>query len=470
MSGQTLFDKIWQRHVIADLGDDYALLHVSRHLMHDGGGRGLQAIKDAGYRVRNPDLTFATFDHVISTEPGRTHETLKPYAARLYQMRDEARRWGIRLFDLGEPGQGIVHVMGPEQGVTLPGTLLVCGDSHTCTHGGMGAIAFGIGATEVIHVLATQSLVQRKPRRMRVTFDGKRAPGVTPKDMILHLIGQIGAAGGTGYAVEYAGSAIRDMEVEGRLTVCNLSIELGAKIGMVAPDDRTFAFLEGRPYAPAGALWEQALADWRGLASDRDAVFDREVSVDVGRIVPQITWGTSPEHVIPVTDRIPDPESAGDPDRQKAMQAALDYMGLKAGTPIADTKIDWVFIGSCTNSRLSDLRAAAEIARGRKVAGHVRAWIVPGSENIKRQAEAEGLDRVFRDAGFEWREPGCSMCLAVNGDTIAPGERSVSTSNRNFVGRQGPGGRTHLASPPMAAAAAIAGRIADVRALDVRSI
>jgi 3-isopropylmalate/(R)-2-methylmalate dehydratase large subunit len=283
--------------------------------------------------------------------------------------------------------------------------------------------------------------------------------------MILHLIGQIGAAGGTGYAVEYAGSAIRDMEIEGRLTVCNLSIELGAKIGMVAPDERTFQFLKGRPFAPTGAMWDQAVADWRSLASDRDAVFDREVTIDVGKIAPQITWGTSPEHVIPVTERIPDPASAGDPDKQKAMQAALDYMGLKPGTPIQDTRIDWVFIGSCTNSRLSDLRAAAEIANGRKVAGHVRAWVVPGSENIKREAEAEGIDRIFRDAGFEWREPGCSMCLAVNGDTIGPGQRSVSTSNRNFVGRQGPGGRTHLASPAMAAAAAIAGHIADVRAL-----
>src|SRR3979411_2627124 len=328
--------------------------------MHDGGGRGLQAVTGAGYRVRNPDLTFATFDHVISTEPGRTHETLKPYAARLYHMRDEAKRWGIKLFDLGQPGQGIVHVMGPEQGVTLPGTLLVCGDSHTCTHGGMGAIAFGVGATEVIHVLATQSLVQPKPKRMRVTFDGKRAPGVTPKDMILHLIGQIGTAGGTGYAVEYAGSAIRDMEGEGRLTVCTLSIELGAKIGMVAPhdlpiqllegrltvcnpaielgakigmvapDDVTFKFLEGRPYAPKGAQWDQALADWRSLASARDAVFDAEVTVDVNKIVPQITWGTSPEHVIPVTDKIPDPAESGDPDKQKAWQGALQHMGLPA--------------------------------------------------------------------------------------------------------------------------------------------
>ncbi len=358
---RTLFDKIWDRHVIADLGDDYALLHISRHLMHDGGGRGLAMIKASGQKVRNPDLTFATFDHVISTEPGRTHDTLKPYAQRLYDMREEARRWGIKLFGLGKPGQGIIHVVGPEQGISLPGTLLVCGDSHTCTHGGMGAIAFGIGATEVIHVLATQSLVQRKPKRLRATFEGTRHPGVTPKDMILHLIGQIGTAGGTGYAVEYAGSAIRALEVEGRLTICNLSIELGAKIGMIAPDDRSFAYLEGRPYAPTGAMWDQAVADWRSLTSDADAVFDREVTVDVGKIAPQITWGTSPEQVIPVTDNVPDPSSVADPDKQKAMQMALDYMGLKAGQPIQDAKIDWVFIGSCTNSRMSDLRAAAEV-------------------------------------------------------------------------------------------------------------
>jgi 3-isopropylmalate/(R)-2-methylmalate dehydratase large subunit len=312
--------------------------------------------------------------------------------------------------------------------------------------------------------------VQRRPKRMRVTFEGKAAPGVLPKDLILALIGQIGTAGGTGFAVEYAGPAIRDMEVEGRLTVCNLSIELGAKIGMVAPDEKTYAFLKGRPYTPTGALWDQAVADWRALASDRDAKFDVEVTVDVNKIVPQITWGTSPEHVIPVTGNIPHPTSVADPDKQKALQSALDYMGLTAGAPIQATKIDWVFIGSCTNSRMSDLREAAKIAKGRKVAGHVRAWVVPGSENIKRQAESEGLDKIFLEAGFEWREPGCSMCLAVNGDTIAPGERSVSTSNRNFVGRQGPGGRTHLASPAMAAAAAIAGRIADVREISGRSI
>jgi 3-isopropylmalate/(R)-2-methylmalate dehydratase large subunit len=463
MGAATLFDKIWDRHVVANLGDGYALLHISRHLMHDGGSRAFLAIKERGYTVRNPELTFATFDHVISTEPGRTAETNPALTARIYSMRADAKAAGVRLFDLGEPGQGIVHVIGPELGLTLPGTLLVCGDSHTCTHGGMGALAFGIGSSEVVHVLATQTIVQRRPRQLRATFEGTRAPGVTPKDMILHLIGVIGAAGGTGYAVEYAGSAIRALDVEGRLTICNLSIELGSKCGMIAPDETTFAHLAGRPYAPTGEAWDAAVGDWRTLPSDPDAHFDREVAIDVDRIAPQITWGTSPEHVVGVDGRIPDPAAVGDVDRRNALQAALDYMDLKPGALIAGTPIDWVFIGSCTNSRMSDLRAAAAVANGRKVAGTVRAWVVPGSENVKRQAEAEGLDQVFKKAGFEWREPGCSMCLAMNNETVPPGQRSVSTSNRNFVGRQGPGARTHLASPAMAAAAALAGQIVDVR-------
>jgi 3-isopropylmalate/(R)-2-methylmalate dehydratase large subunit len=463
MGAATLFDKIWDRHVVANLGDGYALLHISRHLMHDGGSRAFLAIKERGYTVRNPELTFATFDHVISTEPGRTAETNPALTARIYSMRADAKAAGVRLFDLGEPGQGIVHVIGPELGLTLPGTLLVCGDSHTCTHGGMGALAFGIGSSEVVHVLATQTIVQRRPRQLRATFEGTRAPGVTPKDMILHLIGVIGAAGGTGYAVEYAGSAIRALDVEGRLTICNLSIELGSKCGMIAPDETTFAHLAGRPYAPTGEAWDAAVGDWRTLPSDPDAHFDREVAIDVDRIAPQITWGTSPEHVVGVDGRIPDPAAIGDVDRRNALQAALDYMDLKPGALIAGTPIDWVFIGSCTNSRMSDLRAAAAVANGRKVAGTVRAWVVPGSENVKRQAEAEGLDQVFKKAGFEWREPGCSMCLAMNNETVPPGQRSVSTSNRNFVGRQGPGARTHLASPAMAAAAALAGQIVDVR-------
>jgi 3-isopropylmalate/(R)-2-methylmalate dehydratase large subunit len=369
------------------------------------------------------------------------------------------------MFDVDQPGQGIVHVIGPELGLSLPGCTIVCGDSHTCTHGGLGALAFGIGSSEVAHVLATQALIQRRPKTMRATFDGTLPLGVTAKDMILALIGQIGAAGGTGHAVEYAGSAIRDLPVEGRLTICNLSIELGAKMGMIAPDETTFAFLRGRPYAPQGEMWERAIDAWRRLPSDADAVFDREVTIDVEKIIPQVTWGISPEHVIGVDGRIPDPQGVSDPERRAAIQTALDYMGLTPGAPIAGTPIDWVFIGSCTNSRLSDLRAAAEVARGRRVAAGVRAWVVPGSENVKREAVAEGLDKVFTEAGFEWREPGCSMCLAANGEVVAPGQRSVSTSNRNFVGRQGPRARTHLASPASAAASAIAGAIADVRTM-----
>jgi 3-isopropylmalate/(R)-2-methylmalate dehydratase large subunit len=465
MAGKTLFDKIWDRHVIAELGGGYALMHVSRHLMHDGGAAALERNRLKGYKVRNPELTFATMDHAVSTEPGRTVATRSQFVGRLDSMRHECQLAGVPLFDLNQPGQGIIHVIGPELGLSLPGTFLVCGDSHTCTHGGMGCIAFGIGSSEVSHVLATQSLVQRRPQTMRAIFDGTLAPGVRAKDLILYLIGQIGTAGGTGFALEYAGSAIRSLPVEGRLTLCNLSIEAGAKIGFVAPDETTFAFLKGRSHAPKGELWEKAVADWRTLPSDADASFDREVKIDVARIAPQITWGTSPEHVVAVTERIPDPNEVADPDKKRAMQAALDYMGLKAGAPIAGTPVDWVFIGSCTNSRLSDIQEAAALAKGRKVAPGVTAWVVPGSETIKRQAEAEGLDRILLEAGFQWREPGCSMCLAFNGDRVPSGKRSVSTSNRNFVGRQGPGARTHLASPAMATAAAITGTISDVRAL-----
>ncbi|HSR80818.1 MAG TPA: 3-isopropylmalate dehydratase large subunit [Hyphomicrobiaceae bacterium] len=465
MGAQTLFEKIWNRHVVSEFGDGYALLYVSRHLMHDGGAQAFRALKQRGLPVRNPELTFATFDHVVSTRPGRSAETNPALTPRLYSMRADAKAAGVRLFDLGEPGQGIVHVMGPELGLTLPGTLLVCGDSHTCTHGGMGALAFGIGSSEVVHVLATQTIVQRRPKRMRAMLEGTPAVGVTAKDMILNLIGVTGAAGGTGYAVEYAGAAIRGLDIEGRLTICNLSIELGAKCGMVAPDEVTFAHLKDRAFAPKGAAWEAAVADWRTLASDPDAAFDREVAIDVGKIAPQITWGTSPEHVVGVDEHIPDPKTVGDGERRNALEAALDYMGLIPGVPIAGTPVDWVFLGSCTNSRISDLRAAAAVAKGRRVAATVRAWVVPGSENVKRQAESEGLDEVFKSAGFEWHEPGCSMCLAMNNETVPPGQRSVSTSNRNFVGRQGPGARTHLASPAMAAAAALAGRIVDIRGM-----
>ena len=465
-SGRTMLAKIWDQHVIARLGDDTDLLHVDRHLLHDlGGSRGLLDLKSRGLSVHNAELTFATPDHAISTARGRAG-TIKIGQELLAALRAETSASGIQMFDVDEPGQGIVHVIGPELGLSLPGCLIVCGDSHTCTHGGLGALAFGIGSSELTHVLATQALIQRRPKAMRVRFEGKLSLGVTAKDLILALIGHVGAAGGTGYAVEYAGSAMREMPVEGRLTICNLSIELGAKMGMVAPDEKTFEYLRGRPYAPQGEMWERAVKAWRELPSDPDAGFDQEVVIDVAKIIPQVTWGISPEHVIGVDGRIPDPQTIADPARRAAVETALDYMGLKPGAPIAGTPVDWVFIGSCTNSRLSDLRAAAAVARGRKVAPGVRAWIVPGSETVKRDAVAEGLDKLFTDAGFEWREPGCSMCLAANGETVAPGQRSVSTSNRNFVGRQGPGARTHLASPATAAAAAVAGAIADVRTME----
>src|SRR4051794_13050635 len=464
--GRTLLAKIWDQHVVAQLSDDTDLLHVDRHLLHDlGGSRGLLDLKSRDLPVHNPELTFATPDHAISTATGRAG-TIKTGWDLLAALRTETSASNIRLFDLDQPGQGIVHVIGPELGLSLPGCLIVCGDSHTCTHGGLGALAFGIGSSELTHVLATQTIIQRRPKTMRVNFDGRLPFGVTAKDLILALIGHVGAAGGTGYAVEYAGSAVRDLPVEGRLTICNLSVELGAKMGLIAPDETTFAYIRGRPYAPQGEMWDRAVAAWRTLRSDSDAVFDREVTIDVGAIIPQITWGTSPEHVLGVDGRIPDPADIADPARRSAIEIALDYMGLTPGAPIAGTKVDWVFIGSCTNSRLSDLRAAAEIARGRKVAPGVRAWVVPGSETVKRDAMAEGLDKIFIDAGFEWREPGCSMCLAANGEVVAPGQRSVSTSNRNFIGRQGPRARTHLASPASAAAAAISGAIADVRTME----
>jgi 3-isopropylmalate/(R)-2-methylmalate dehydratase large subunit len=458
--------KIWDQHVIARISDDTDLLHIDRHLLHDlGGSRGLLDLKSRNLAVHNPELTFATPDHAISSARGRAG-TSKTGLELLEGLRAETAASGITMFDLDQPGQGIVHVIGPELGLSLPGCLIVCGDSHTCTHGGLGALAFGIGSSELAHVLATQALIQRRPKTMRVKFEGRMSAGVTPKDLILALIGHVGAAGGTGYAVEYAGSAIREMPVEGRLTICNLSIELGAKIGMVAPDDKTYDFVRGRRYAPKGAMWGRAVGAWRQLPSDAGAVFDREVTIDVNKIIPQITWGISPEHVVGVDGHVPVPADIADPARRTAIETAIDYMGLKPGAPIVGTPVDWVFIGSCTNSRMSDLRAAAAIARGRKVAPGVRAWVVPGSETVKREAIAEGLDKLFMEAGFEWREPGCSMCLAANGEVVAPGQRSVSTSNRNFIGRQGPQARTHLASPAMAAAAAISGAIADVRTME----
>ena len=463
--GRTLFDKIWDVHVAAEMGQGYQLLHVDRNLLHDlSGGQALAQLEARGLSVRTPQLNVAVPDHAVSSAPGRTAVSTQISARLAPVFKQRALVAGIRFFDVNDPEQGIVHVIGPELGLTLPGLLITCGDSHTSTQGAVGAIAFGIGQTELLHVLATQTIVQAKPKRMRVTFEGALAPGVTPKDMILALIGRIGAAGGTGFALEYAGPAIRALDLEGRLTICNMSIECGAKMGMIAPDDVTFAYLADRPFAPKGPIWEAALTSWRDLPSDADAVFDAEVTIDTSTIAPQITWGTSPEHVTEVSANVPDPANAP-PGRQQAWKAALDYIGLNPGQPLEGTKIDHVFIGSCTNSRISDLRAAAAIADGRRVAEGITAWVVPGSQAVKRQAEAEGLDAIFRAAGFQWREPGCSQCVAANGEVVPPGQRAVSTTNRNFVGRQGPRARTHLASPAMAAAAAVTGRITDVRKL-----
>jgi 3-isopropylmalate/(R)-2-methylmalate dehydratase large subunit len=460
----TLFDKVWSSHVVAELSGGVSLLAIDRHLLHDlEAGPGFTRLASKGYSVHSPELTFATPDHSIATDPRRHTDSNKNGGRLLREMRRGAFAAGVKLFDLGGEDQGILHVIGPELGLTLPGMTIVCPDSHTCTHGGLGALAFGIGSTEVGHVLATQTLRQAKPKTMRIVYEGARATSVTAKDIILATIGQIGTAAGRGHAVEYAGSAIRALTIDERLTICNLSIELGSKIGMIAPDETTYQYVSGRRYAPQGALFEQARRSWEALKTDPDAAFDIEHHVDVAAVAPQISWGTSPQDVIAVTGRIPDPAREPDPQRRLSMETALGYMGLTPGNPIEGTPIDWVFIGSCTNGRLSDLREAARFLAGRKVAPTVRAWVVPGSEATRRAAEREGLDEIFKSAGFDWRSPGCSMCLGANGDIIAPGQRSVSTTNRNFVGRQGPSARTHLASPVMAAAAAVAGRITDVR-------
>lgn len=466
MTPRTLFDKVWDAHVVRDLGDGWALLHIDRHLLHDlSGPPALRDVAARGLKLHDPSLVFSTPDHAVSSQPGRDGHTFA-LGGRLWEgLRTGSAMAGITMFDLGQPGQGIVHVMGPELGIVLPGLTVICGDSHTCTNGGLGAMAFGVGTSESTHALATQTLRQQKPKRMRIRCDGELAAGVTAKDLILHVIGRLGAAAGVGYAIEFAGSAIRALDVEARLTLCNLGVELGARFSMVAPDEKTIEWVRGRQYAPQGAQFEQAAACWRGLATDEDAVFDREERFDAAAVAPTVTWGTSPEHAIPVDGAIPRVDDTADAAQREAIGAALDYMGLQPGTPIAGTPVDWVFIGSCANSRLSDLRAAAAVANGRRVAPGVTAWVVPGSENVKRAAEAEGLREVFETAGFQWREPGCSMCVAANGEQVPPGKRSVSTSNRNFVGRQGPGARTHLASPAMAAAAAVTGCITDVRSL-----
>jgi 3-isopropylmalate/(R)-2-methylmalate dehydratase large subunit len=463
---KTLFDKIWDQHVIEELPGGVSLLHVDRHLMHElTSVAAIRQLEARGARVHDPSLTFATLDHVISTRPGRTAGDEAWSTIAIETLREQAARLRIPLFDVDDGRQGIVHVIGPELGLTLPGLLLVCADSHTCTHGALGAIAFGIGSTEQVHVLATQTIRQKRPNTCRVRFEGATRPGVEAKDMILYLVGALGTSGGTGYAIEYAGPAIRALPVEARLTLCNLSIELGAKVGMIAPDDVTFAYIEGRDYAPAGAALDEAIAQWKQLASDDDAVFDKEITIDATLIRPQITWGTSPEHVIAIDGQVPDPLNEPDPARRESLEKALAYMRLTPGQRLDQTPIDRVFIGSCTNSRLSDLRNAAQVVKGQHVAAHVTAWVVPGSLEVKRDAEREGLDQIFLDAGFEWREPGCSMCLAMNADRLEPGERCASTSNRNFEGRQGAGGRTHLVSPAMAAAAGIAGHFVDIRSL-----
>jgi 3-isopropylmalate/(R)-2-methylmalate dehydratase large subunit len=463
---RSLFDKVWDSHVIRDLGGGWALLHVDRHLLHDlSGPPALFDIATRGLRLHDPDLAFATPDHVVSSDPARTGHDDGPGAGLGGALVAGARAGGVRLFDLGDPGQGIVHVIGPELGIVLPGMTVVCGDSHTCTNGGVGALGFGIGSSESAHVLATQTIRQHKPAGMRVRIHGALAPRVSPKDLSLHLLGRLGASAGLGHAIEYAGSAVRAMSIEGRLTLCNLSVELGAKFGMVAPDDTTFSWLAGRQFAPSGALLDRAIASWRGLQTDEDTRFDREDAIDASSVTPTLTWGTSPDQVVGIDEVVPDPDQAPDLATRHAWRLALDYMGLQPGRPLSGTPIDWVFIGSCANSRLTDLREAARFAEGRRVAAGVTAWVVPGSEQVRRQAEDEGLHALFRSAGFEWRKPGCSMCVAANGDRVPPGARCVSTSNRNFVGRQGPGARTHLASPAMAVAAAVTGHLTDIRRL-----
>jgi len=457
-----MFEKIWARHVVAEGPGGYVLLYIDRHLLHEGTTAAFGRLARSGRRVRRPDLSFATADHYLLTSPGSPTsdaETRGMVEALGRHTADQR----ILYFGVGDPRRGIVHVIGPEQGLTVPGITLVCGDSHTATHGAFGALAFGIGSSEVEHVLATQTLWQKEPSTMRVSVDGRLGPGVNAKDVILAIIAKIGAGGGVRHAIEYAGSTIRAMSMDERMTVCNMSIEAGARAGMIAPDDTTFAYIEGRPLAPRGAAWQAALAEWKALPSDPDAVFDRQVQLAASDIAPTVTWGTSPQDALPITGRVPDPSTVDDPGRRESMARALAYMGLAPGMRLSEVTVSRVFIGSCTNSRLDDLRAAARVAKGRRAV--VPAWIVPGSGLIKRAAEAEGLDRVFVDAGFEWREAGCSMCVGMNGETAAAGERVASTSNRNFEGRQGKGARTHLMSPAMAAAAAVTGKLTDVRTL-----
>ena len=461
---KTMFDKIWDSHVVDRQDDGLCLLYIDRHLVHEvTSPQAFAGLRQAGRLVRRPEATLAVCDHNVPTANRQQGIEDAQSRVQIEALRRNCRDFGIELFDLLDIRQGIVHVIGPEQGFTQPGMTIVCGDSHTSTHGAFGALAFGIGTSEVEHVLSTQTLLQKPAKNMRLAIEGILSTGVTAKDMILAAIGHIGAAGGVGHVIEYAGSAVRALSMESRMTMCNMSIEGGARAGLIAPDQTTFDYIQGRKMAPKGAAWKEALTYWRSLPSDAGASYDKNIELAAPSIAPQVTWGTSPQDVVGIDSSIPEPDAEKDENRRTAMMRSLDYMGLKPGTPMRDITIDRVFIGSCTNGRIEDLRSAAAIVRGRKVASHVSAMVVPGSGLVRQQAEAEGLDRIFSDAGFDWREPGCSMCLAMNADKLSPRERCASTSNRNFEGRQGRGGRTHLMSPLMAAAAAVSGRLADTR-------
>ena len=462
---KTLFEKVWESHLVAEPPNEPALLYIDLHLVHEvTSPQAFEGLRIAGRKLRRPDRTVATVDHNVPTTANRLIIEDAIAAKQIDTLRKNCADFGVELYDVQSPQQGIVHVIGPELGLTKPGMTIVCGDSHTSTHGAFGALAFGIGTSEVEHVMATQTLPQSKAKTFRIAVEGELPEGVTAKDVALGIIGRIGTDGATGYVIEYAGSVIRSLSMEGRMTVCNMSIEAGARAGMIAPDETTFAYLKGRPFAPQGAEWDKAVAEWKQLASDPGAKYDRELVIPAIQLAPYVTWGTSPGMVIPVTEVVPDPAALANSDAdRRGFERALEYMDLKAGTPIEDITIDRVFIGSCTNSRIEDLRAAAKVVTGHHVHANVRAMVVPGSQQVKAQAESEGLDHLFREAGFEWREPGCSMCLGMNPDILQPGERCASTSNRNFEGRQGRGGRTHLVSPMMAAAAAITGHFTDIR-------
>ena len=463
---KTLYQKVFDAHVVREVEGETPLIYIDRHLVHEvTSPQAFDGLRAMNRQLRRPDLTWATMDHNVSTTTKDIAASGEMARIQMETLADNCKEFGVRLYDLNHKYQGIVHVMGPELGITLPGTTIVCGDSHTATHGAFGSLAFGIGTSEVEHVMATQTLKQGRAKTMRISVNGKLAEGISAKDVVLAIIGKVGHAGGTGYVVEFAGEAIASLSMEGRMTVCNMAIELGAKAGMIAPDQTTIDYIRGKEFAPKGEALEQAIAYWLSLKSDADAKFDAEVVLDAADIAPQVTWGTNPGQVIAVNEPIPAPESFADLMEQQSARKALAYMDLQPGQKLSDVAIDKVFIGSCTNSRIEDLRAAAAIARGRKVAAGVQALVVPGSEQVKAQAEAEGLDKIFIEAGFEWRLPGCSMCLAMNNDRLQPGERCASTSNRNFEGRQGRAGRTHLVSPAMAAAAAVTGRFADIRAL-----